>query len=754
MSTPPNHRSAALALLKQGNSFRAQRAWPAAEQAYRQAITQFPQLVEAHFHLGMVLHETSRFSEALQRYDAALIIQPKLPEVWYAKALVLKALGQNEEAERSYAQAVKIRANFPEAHYNRGNLLKQLNRPEEALQSYQLAVKYRPEFVEALFNLANLLLARERFSDAVKLYDQVLRIQKNHKEVWCNRGIALRRLKRPTQAIESFKQSISIDTSYANAYTNMGVALLDISSVQEALRFCAQAVELAPTEATYIQNYAVVLARLRRFDEAIAQYQKAMQIQSNTPDLFFNCAVAFFESNQFVDAVVHLDQALIQNPDREAAYGLRLHCKMLLCDWHEYAAQVDTLITQIQAKKYPSPMFPFISVSDDLQSQCLLAQRHALTTHPESAALGPIKPWPRHARIRVAYLSSDFQESPAGYNMVGFFEAHDRTRFETYAVSFGPDVDSPLRQRLKGAFAHFLEVRNLSDLDIARQLRALQIDIAVDIQGPTQNERGGIFALRCASIQVNNFGWTSGAPYMDYIIADPVVLPPEHETFYTEKVVRLPHTFFATDNKKIIAEYTPTRSEAGLPETGFVFCAFNNSYKITPPVFDCWMRILKQVPESVLWLREKNPTTAENLKKEAEARGVDAARLIFAPRTESMADHLARHRLADLFLDNFPFGAQTTASDALWAGLPIVTRTGEAMMSRVAASLLTAVGLPELITTNEADYEALVLELATHPDKLKAIRDKLARNRLTTPLFNTEDYATHFQKAYLAMLDA
>jgi hypothetical protein len=309
-----------------------------------------------------------------------------------------------------------------------------------------------------------------------------------------------------------------------------------------------------------------------------------------------------------------------------------------------------------------------------------------------------------------------------------------------------------MRHRLEKAFDHFVDVRESSDVEIAQQLRALEVDIAVDIMGPTKNSRPGIFALRAAPIQVNNFGWVSGAPYMDYIIADPVCITPTEEAYFNERIVRLPNTFFATDNTRSIAGFPTTRSDAGLPEQGFVFCAFNNSYKITPCVFSVWMRLLLAVPGSVLWLKDKSTRTRDNLRKEARVRGVDPERLIFAGHVASMGEHLARHRLADLFLDNFPFSAQTTASDALWAGLPIVTRSGEAMMSRVAASLLNAVGLPELVTTSEAEYEALALTLATQPEKLRAVRKKLAENVVSAPLFDSEAYTRAMEQAFLQMM--
>jgi predicted O-linked N-acetylglucosamine transferase (SPINDLY family) len=357
-----------------------------------------------------------------------------------------------------------------------------------------------------------------------------------------------------------------------------------------------------------------------------------------------------------------------------------------------------------------------------------------------------------HDRIRLAYLSADFRVHPSSYLLAGMFEHHDRSRFETIALSFGDDDQSEIQNRLKGAFEHFIDVRNRSDLEVARLVRELEVDIAVDLMGHTRNQRTGILALRPAPVQVNFFcPGTSGADYLDYIVCDRVVIPEDHHAYYSEKVVYLPDTFQANDSKRRIAERTPSCAEVGLPDDGFVFCSFNNTYKFTPPMFDVWMRLLGHVKGSALWLQEINATATRNLRREAVARGIDANRLVFAPKVPRLEDHLARYRLADLFLDTLPYNAQTTASDALWVGLPVLTCLGTTFVGRVAASLLNAIGLPELITRSLPEYEALALQLATHPVLLADIRAKLARNRATFPLFDTDRFRRHIESAYVTM---
>jgi protein O-GlcNAc transferase len=358
----------------------------------------------------------------------------------------------------------------------------------------------------------------------------------------------------------------------------------------------------------------------------------------------------------------------------------------------------------------------------------------------------------RHERIRVAYLSADLHEHATAYLMAELFERHDRERFEVTAVSWGPQVASPMRTRLQQAFEHFVDVRGRGDVEVAHWLREQEIDIAVDLKGYTFDARLGILAQRPVPVQVNYLGYpgTLAAPYIDYLIADAVVIPPEARMHYAEQVVWLPDSYQVNDRQRVIAARTPSRGELGLPERGIVFCSFNNNYKLTPEVFALWMRLLQQVEGSVLWLLEGNAAVAANLRREAQVRGIAPERLVFAPRAP-LPEHLARQRTADLFLDTLPCNAHTTASDALWAGLPLVTCLGATFAGRVAASLLTAVGLPELITPSLAEYEALALRLATDPEALAAVKAKLARNRDTYPLFDSDRTRRHLEAAYVTM---
>jgi protein O-GlcNAc transferase len=433
------------------------------------------------------------------------------------------------------------------------------------------------------------------------------------------------------------------------------------------------------------------------------------------------------------------------------AAGSRLGARLTLCDWAGFDGDVERLRTSARSGGLDSAPFPLLSIPSTPAEQLQCARSYlAHGTKPKP----PLWRGERyeHPRIRLAYLSADLRDHPVAQLMAGVFEAHDRSAFETYAIAFGPDRDDPLRARLRQAFEHFIVLDDRDDQLAAELLRELEIDIAVDLMGYTRHCRTGILARRPAPVQVNYLGYpgTMGADFIDYIIADRHVIPPEDAVHYAERVVHLPVTLQPNDARRAIAHDPGTRAAAGLPDDGFVFCCMNNAYKISPIVFDVWMRLLRAVPRSVFWLSVRG-TAAENLRREAQARGIDGNRLVFAARVDSHADYLARYRLADLFLDTLPYNAHTTASDALWAGLPLLTCTGSTFASRVATSVLHAVGLPELATADLAQYEALALELATHPARLAELRSRLAEHRTTYPLFDTARFCRDLEHAFRHM---
>jgi predicted O-linked N-acetylglucosamine transferase (SPINDLY family) len=429
----------------------------------------------------------------------------------------------------------------------------------------------------------------------------------------------------------------------------------------------------------------------------------------------------------------------------------KLFCKMRVCSWHDFDSDLERFERIVESGTGAVAPFVFCVAS----SSALLQRRNAqLQTSHRRRRNSPLPPLPsyEHERIRLGYFSADFHEHATAHLMAGLIESHDRTRFEVVGFSFGDSVRDSMRTRLEGAFDRFIEVDTIPDAAVAALARSLEIDIAVDLKGFTEDARPEIFAMRPAPIIVNYLGYpgTLGADYVDYLIADSVLVPEEDRQHYAEKIAYLPHSYQANDRKRPIAAETPSAADCGLPDRAFVFCCFNASYKITPEVFDVWCLLLNRIAGSVLWLLHDNAAAVKNLRAEAAARGIAPNRLIFAERLR-LADHLARHRRADLFLDTLPCNAHTGASDALWAGLPILTCRGETFAGRVAASLLDSAGLPELITPNLEAYEEMALELAMNPERLARFKEKLAANRLTCPLFDTERFARAIESAYQTM---
>jgi protein O-GlcNAc transferase len=667
-------------------------------------------------------------------------------------ALVQDRLGRRDEALQNYNRALALRPNHAPTLYNRGVTLQRLRRWQEALQSYDRAVSIRPDFVVALVNRGSILRDLKRYEDALKSYDAALAIKPGTAELYYNRGNVLRDLRRGHDALECYDKAVAIKPGYAAAHNNRGLALWDLRRYQEAVESYDAAIAIEPGFADAHANRGLALWDLKRYEDAVTSFDAALTIEPRNAETLHNRGVVLLILNRHLPAIQDFARARAIDPHFKYLRGLLLHTKMQCGDWDTFAYEAQQLMVDVRVAQPVSGPFALLGISGSARDQLICAQTWVRDKCPPSAtSILRAEPY-AHDRIRLAYLSGDFHDHQVSRLMSGVFDRHDPARFETIAVSFGPEREGALRQQLKGGFRRFIDAHHQSDQRIADQLRDLKVDIAVDLTGFTRDARTSILALRPAPVQVNYLGYpgTMGAPYIDYIIADRFVIPEAAQRFYTEKVVYLPDCFQANGAKPHNVAAQATRSTAGLPETGFVFCAFNKTYKITPTMFDSWMRLLRAIKGSVLWLFGLNAVLERNLREEAQGRGVAADRLIFAPRVP-YAEYLARFALADLFLDTFPFNAGSTASDALWAGLPVVTVCGEALASRMVGSLLHAVGLPELVTESLANYETLALRLAEDRAFLAIIKAKLAQNRATHPLFDADRFRRHLEAAYVGM---
>jgi predicted O-linked N-acetylglucosamine transferase (SPINDLY family) len=595
---------------------------------------------------------------------------------------------------------------------------------------------------------------RKQYSEALNYFNNSLKVLPKNSLALSNLGSVFHELKEYTNALDAYDKSIKIDSKYEEAWSNKGNVLNELKRFDEAINHHDRALSLKPEYAEAWSNKGNVLNELKRFDEAIAHYDKALSLKPTFAEAWSNKGNVLNELKRFDEAIAHYDKAISLNPDIDQAYGDLLRTKMRICSWSGSVDLLKIVSKKLSENKKLSEPFSLLALNEDALLHKKSSEIFIQSKYPFNPILGPILKRPKSQKIRVGYFSADFHNHATGYLMAELFELHDKSQFELIGFSFGPIANDEMRQRLEDSFDQFIEVGAKSDVEVAKLSRDKNIDIAVDLKGFTEGSRTGIFSHRAAPIQVNYLGYpsTMGADYIDYIIADEILIPLQFQLCYSEKVIYLPNSYQANDRRRLISDRQFTKEELGLPENGFVFCCFNNNYKILPATFDGWMRILKAVKGSVLWLLQDNSWVVSNLKKEAQKQGVDSQRLIFADRL-ALPEHLARHRQADLFLDTFPYNAHTTASDALWTGLPVLTLTGRSFASRVATSLLSAIGLPELITNTQEEFESLAIELAINPRKLADIKLRLANNRLAAPLFDTPLFAKNIETAYIKMMD-
>lgn len=741
------------ALCEQAMAHHRQGQLTTAGTLYRQILSRDPSHLDALQLLGVIEFQAGRFEAATGLLQRAVSMAPEEAGLHCNLGLALHELGRLEEALACQERALLLRADFAEALNNRANVLREMKRLEEAERDYRKAVNIRPEFSEALYNLGRLLLDQQRPEDALVYLTRCLRLAYHQGAQWqC--GVALLALKRPQEALAALDGALRSKPDDAEVLYWRGNALLELAKPQEAVASYRRALQLRPDLADAHYNLATVLLDLEQHEEALAAFGRALSIRPDYVEALYNLGGALGEIGRHLEAAAAFERLVALAPEHRFTLGKLFHCRQSCCDWSRHPEHVEALVNAMHQGKALDMPLSFLAVTSDPGLQLRCSRAYTASKYPVSATpLGKGEGY-RHDRIRIAYVSADLREQPVSFLLAGVFEAHDRERFETTAISLRPPDGSAMGRRVATAFERFVDASRMTDAETAALMRELEVDIAIDLTGYTQDNRTAIFAARPAPVQVNYLGFpgSMGADYMDYIVADAFVIPPAATPHYAEHVVHMPHCFQGNDDQREIAADRPSRAAASLPETGFVFCAFNSVYKFNPPLFDVWMRLLRAVPDSVLWLAADAPALRLNLAAEAARRGVESRQLVFSTRVP-YSEHLARLGLADLFLDTLPFNAGTTASDALWAGLPVLTCAGEAFAARMAGSLLRAIGLPELITHDLVEYEALALRLATTPALLASIRIRLAENRTRSPLFDTRRFTRHLEAAYLTMAE-
>jgi len=711
-----------------------------------------PKDFDALYLLGYLHSQSGQLEEWERLIAEALKVNPHSSDAAYNRGCILQALARHAEALECFDQALSINQNFLDAIANRGISLLALKRPADALATFDRALQVKPDDAESWNSRATALLELGQPGQALASLGRALALNANFANAWSNRGVALHRLGRHAEALTSFAKSLALNPNSAAALSNRGSTLLDLNRHREAIQDLDRALALQPDYLEACINRGIALTALKQHDQALASFAQALKVKPDSAEALYNRIATLMVMRRFEDAAKDCESLLKLDPDYKYVRGFLAFFRLQCCDWRDLEAHRTAIINGLRAGKRVIPPFAATALLDSGSDQLSASRICVADRYPPTLQLWREERY-EHRKIRVAYLSGDFNNTAVANLLAGVFEHHDSSKFETFGVSFTEGDGSEMRARLKRSFGSFVEAWNVSDPEVAGYLRQHEIDVAVDLMGFTGDSRPGILALRPAPVQVSHLGFpgTMGATHIDYLIADSVVVPKEERSNFDEAIVHLPDCFMPTDSQRWVARDAPSRAKAGLPAEGFVFCSFNNSYKFSPEMFAVWMRLLKAVPGSVLWLSQVNEAASRNLQREAEANGVTRNRLVFAPFIASPADHLARLSLADLFLDTRPYNAHSTAVDALWAGVPVLTLPGATFAGRVAASLLHAAGLPEMIADTIENYEALALELAQSPSELEHLKARLKRGRALQPLFDTARFTRHLESAYTTM---
>ena len=663
-------------------------------------------------------HATGNLESALQLYNKILLLDPNNDEALHLLGVIAAQIGDFKQAVEKIDAAIKINPNDPSYYLNIGNALFSLKDYKTALSNFEKAIQLKENYAQAYSNRGNALKEMGRLDLALESYDLAIFFRPNYADAYYNKGIALHDLRKLEESLQSFKSALSFDPYNEEAYYNLGIIQHQLGALKDALMSYTNAIQL---KQNYVEAYCGrgnLFRELKRYTESAKDFMKALEI----------------------------------NPNHDFTMGYLLHAKMLSCDWDGIGDLINDIQAAISCGKKAADPFSWQAITSSIENLTNCAKIYASTKHPPLVSYQHTHSNVNKNKIKIGYVSGEFGDQATSHLLVGLLEKHDKSKFEIICFDNGRNDGSDIRRRIEKSADGIFPIRNLTDESASQLIFEKAIDILINLNGYFGNERNNIFAMRPAPLQVNYLGFpgTIGADYIDYIIADKVVIPENEKCFYSEKIIYMPDTYQPTDRNRIIAETRGTRSDYGLPNDVFVFCCFNNSYKITPQLFTVWMRILQKVNHSVIWLLEDNEETSAHLQREAYRRNVDPTRLIFAPRI-NYQEHIARHAMADLFLDTLPCNAHTTASDALWAGIPLITCSGKTFSGRVAHSLLNAINLHELITYSLSEYENQAIELALDKYFLYDVKFRLQKNRLTSPLFDTEIYTKNLEKAYAIM---
>lgn len=709
-----------------------------------------PDFVPALLQRAVLQIEQGQSIRALVDLNACIDIDPNQAEAILYRGDIFLEHGYAEAAALDYEAALACGLKSDALYYNYGKSLIQLSRIAEAKYAFTKSLKENPDAFDPFFALGTISLEEKKYTEAIEYFTKALERNQAHVDSLNNRAIAYKNLNDFYSALSDYERILEIASDDIRALQNAAITCLEIKDYKKALNLVEMAISASPSA---IDPYLIkghILADQGDYENAIATYKIAQTKDPTNPGPDLQLGNLYRLTRNYDKAIEFYSAALSKGSEDRYLKGDLVFTKLQTCNWKGIEKEIEALIVDTENKKASVSPFIFLTFCDRGDKQRIVAEYYAEDFFPPKIDIDPIEPYKGHEKIRVGYYSADFNDHATMHLMANLFEIHDRTRFELYAFSFGPKKQDKMRHRAEAAFDYFIDVSDFSDKAIALASRYFEIDIAVDIKGYTTHSRPNVFAYRAAPVQINYLGFpgTMGANFIDYIIADETIIPVGNESFYTEEVLRLSSCYQVNDQQRpgIISEFR--RSELGLPEDRFVFCSFNNNYKILPHILDAWAEILHKVPDSVFWILADNKTAEKNISYEFKKRGISVERLIFTGRMPSEL-HLARQACADLFLDTYPCAAHTTASDAVYAGLPLLAIMGETFASRVSASILNTVGLPDLVTRSFDEYVNRAVELASDRDRCRSLAQYLRRTVRLSPLFNTEATAREIEALYI-----
>lgn len=699
-------------LLQQAVFYHQSKNYVEAKKLYKYLLKMDAGNFDALMLLGLLHAEQDEVDEAINCLSKAVKINDQSEPLCFNLAVAYMSKGQHQNAERFFRRVLMI---------NPGNL-------------------------KSIQELASIESRKGNLDAAISYYEKAIQISPEDADIYIDLALVKKRLKDHVSAELLLKRSLELDPRNASALNNLGNLYIETGDLEEAHRMFSAALDVDPSMAAPYIGLGTISEKRDLYVEAIEFYDESLCIDQKSIVALTNKAHVLIKLGRYKEALAIFNESQSIDPDFRNLIGSRISVQLQLCDWSALAKQVDGLQQKISNGLPATDPFVELTVIDSLRLQKKAAEIYFNDQYSASKPL-PVKQGKASAKIKVAYCSADFGAHPVSFLTAELFEIHSREKFEFIGISFS-GIKDKWQERISSAFDGFVDASQMSDEEVIGFAREHEVDIAIDLGGYTQKSRFGLFAKRLAPVQMSYLGYlgTTGSSCIDYIIADSEIIPADSQKFYSEKVAYLP-SYQANDSHRAPSDLKFSRQALGIPEEAFVYCCFNNNYKILPEVFSSWMRILTKVEKSVLFLYADTPLAQENLRKEAVARGIDPSRLIFGERL-SVSDYLARYQVADLFLDTYPYNAGTTASDALWVGVPVLTRRGEAFASRVASSLLTAIGLPELITKTITEYEALATCLGSDPNKFREIKSKLEVNKSITPLFDTHQVAENLEKLY------